>query len=57
MHTNADLKIFLCVCVYTKQYLENFAFLIPIILELFARELCKFPKEQAKEQANKFYCF
>ena len=28
-----------------KQYPENFAFLIPRILELFAREVCKFLKK------------
>ena len=28
-----------------KQYLENFAFLILRILELFAREVCKFLKK------------
>ena len=31
----------------SKQYLENFAFLVLRILELFARELCKFLKKQA----------
>ena len=30
-----------------KQYLENFAFLILKILELFAREVCKFLKKEA----------
>ena len=30
-----------------KQYPENFAFLIPRILELFAREVCKFLKKLA----------
>ena len=28
-----------------KQYPENFAFLFLRILELFAREVCKFPKK------------
>ena len=37
-----------------KQYLENFAFLILIILELFAREIYKFLK---KLIFNIFYCF
>ena len=30
-----------------KQFLENFAFLILKILELFTREYCKFLKKQA----------
>ena len=33
-----------------KRYLENFAFLIQRIIELFAREVCKFLKKQAKFQ-------
>ena len=28
-----------------KQYPENFAFLVPTILELFYREVCKFLKK------------
>ena len=30
-----------------KQYTENFTFLIQRILELFARDICKFLKKQA----------
>ena len=30
-----------------KQHPENFAFLILIILELFFRRVCKFPKKKA----------
>ena len=30
---------------FQKQYLENFAFLILRILELFSREVCKFLKK------------
>ena len=42
MYTKADLKIPLQVCVHIKQYPENFASLILRILELFARQVCKF---------------
>ena len=38
------------VCVYIKKYPENFAFLILRILELSAREVCKFLKNQANFQ-------
>ena len=49
-----DLKLHQCrfenlpiyLCSY-KQYPENFVFLIIKILELFAREVCKFLKMQA----------
>ena len=38
-----------------KQYPENFAFLILRIVELFAREVCKFHKNEAI--FNIFYYF
>ena len=44
-HNNVDLKIYLYACVHKKQYLEKFVFLILKILELFAREVCKFFKK------------
>ena len=37
----------LYVCVHLKTIPENSAFLILRILELIAREVCKFPKKQA----------
>ena len=40
------MKISLYVCFYIKTIPENFAFLILRILELFAREVCKFLKKQ-----------
>ena len=41
MHTNADLKISLYVCVCIKKHPENFAFLILRILGLFTRDFYK----------------
>ena len=37
---------YMFVFIY-KQYSENFAFLILRILQLFVREVCKFPKNYA----------
>ena len=46
MYTNADLEISVYVFVYIKtKYPENFASFILRILDLFAREVCKFLKK------------
>ena len=44
-YTNADLKSPIMFVFIEKQYSENIAFLILRILELFAREDCKFLKK------------
>ena len=46
-YTNADLKTPHMFVLIQKQYLKIFAFLILWILELFAREICKFFKNEA----------
>ena len=48
--------MFVCLCSY-KQYLENFAFLILRIIELFAREVLNFLKCRRKLRKNRIHNF
>ena len=52
-HTNAHLESSLYVCLHIKTIRGKFRFLILRIIEIFAREVCKFLTEQANLVSRK----